>query len=372
MSAPSLVLLAAGGTGGHLFPAQALATELAARGVAIELATDERAANYAKEFPARRIHPLPAATPSGGSPLKKLGALFTLGRGVLAARGMIGKTRPDAIVGFGGYPTVPPMLAGSMLGVTTILHEQNGVMGRANKFLAGRATAIATGFAEVRGVEGKLADKATHVGNPVRAAVIAAAATPFRWAATEGVLRVLVFGGSQGARVMSDVAPAALSALPPEMRARLRVVQQARLEDVERVRHRYEDSGIEAVVEPFFSDLPARMAESHLVISRSGASTVAELGVIGRPSILVPLPGAIDQDQAANAETLMKIGAAKLLPQSEFIPRRLTQEIEQLMNDPAWLTSAAAAAKSAGIPDAAARLAALVGRVARLAEFKES
>lgn len=371
-AAPSIVLLAAGGTGGHLFPAEALAVELQRRGVVIELATDMRAANYADDFPAREIHALPAATPSSGSLLAKAGAAVTLARGVLAARSVVKKLKPNAIVGFGGYPTVPPMLAGSMLGAPTILHEQNGVLGRANKFLAGRATAIATGFPSVRGVEGALAAKATHVGNPVRPAVIEAARQPPRPFIVGGGLHLLVFGGSQGARVMSDVVPPALAALAPELRQRLRVTQQARQEDLERARHLYADAGIEATVEPFFNDLPQRMAQSQLVIGRAGASTVAELAVIGRPAILVPLPGALDQDQAANAATLGAVDAARVIMQPDFTPRRLTQEIADLMGDAAWLTKAAVAARTAGIPDAAARLAALVGRVARLAEFTES
>ncbi|OJY35806.1 MAG: undecaprenyldiphospho-muramoylpentapeptide beta-N-acetylglucosaminyltransferase [Rhizobiales bacterium 65-9] len=371
-SSPSVVLLAAGGTGGHLFPAQALATELQRHGVAVELATDERAAGYAKDFPARRIHALPAATPSSGSALAKLGAIATLARGVIVARSRIKTIAPAAIVGFGGYPTVPPMLAGSLLGAATILHEQNGVLGRANRFLAGRATAIATGFATVRGVDGALAAKASHVGNPVRPAVLEAARQPLRPFAPGGGLHLLAFGGSQGARVMSDVVPPALAALPQEMRQRLRVTQQARQEDVERARGIYRAAGIEAVVEPFFNDLPQRMAQSQLVIGRAGASTVAELAVIGRPAILVPLPGSLDQDQAANAATLSSINAARVIMQPDFTPLRLTQEIADLMADPGWLTNAAAAAKSAGVPDAAARLAALVGRVARLPEFSES
>ncbi len=371
-AAPSVVLLAAGGTGGHLFPAQALAAELLARGVLVELATDERAAQYAKDFPARRIHALPAATPSGGSVFAKLGAVLTLARGTFEARSLMKSLRPAAIVGFGGYPSVPPMLAGTMLSVPTILHEQNGVLGRANRFLAKRVTAIATGFANVRGVDGSLASKAVHVGNPVRAAVTAAAEASFRPPVSGDFVNLLVFGGSQGARVMSDVVPPALAALPPELRARLVVTQQARQEDIERARHLYAEAGIAATVESFFADLPNRMAASHLVISRAGASTVAELGVIGRPSILVPLPGALDQDQAANAASLASGGGAKIVSQAEFTPKNLAGTIADLLADPGWLTNAATAAKSTGIPDAAARLAALVGRVAHLPEFTET
>ena len=369
---PSVVVLAAGGTGGHLFPAQALAAELSARGVIVELATDERAAQFAQDFPARRIHPFPAKTPSGGSAFSKLSAMLALARGTLAARKMVGALRPQAIVGFGGYPSVPPMLAGAMLGIPTILHEQNAVLGRANKFLAKRATAIASGFATVRGVDGVLKDKALHVGNPVRPAVIAASACGFDAPGPDGALRILIFGGSQGARVMSDVAPPAIAALGSNIRARIKVTQQARPEDIERVRGAYAAAGVGATVEAFFKDLPDRMADSHLVIGRAGASTVAELTVIGRPSLLVPLPGSLDQDQAANAASLATIDAARVVPQPEFTPKSLTKIIDEIAATPAWLTTAAAAAKSAGIPDAAARLAALVGRVARLPEFTEA
>jgi UDP-N-acetylglucosamine--N-acetylmuramyl-(pentapeptide) pyrophosphoryl-undecaprenol N-acetylglucosamine transferase len=263
------------------------------------------------------------------------------------------------------------MLVATMLGAPAILHEQNGVLGRANRFLSRRVDAIATGFARTRGVEGRLAGKATHVGNPVRPAVIEAAATPYPATVAGGPLRLLIFGGSQGARVMSDVAPAALALLPADVRARLAVTQQARQEDVQRVRAVYAGAGVVARVEPFFGDLPRLMAESQLVIGRAGASTVAELAVIGRPSILVPLPGSLDQDQAANAASLADIGAARLTPQSEFTPHRLAEMIGALAADPCWLTKAAAAARTAGVPDAAARLAALIGRVARLPEFKE-
>ena len=363
--AEPFVMLAAGGTGGHLFPAEALAAAFATRGIACELATDSRAARYAKDFPARAIHALPSATPSGGSIFTKLSAGVTLLRGAMKARGLIGAHRPAAIVGFGGYPCVPPVLAGVMKSVPTILHEQNGVMGRANAFLASRVTALATGFPDVQGITPELAQKTTHVGNPVRPAVLAAV-TPFVPLEADGRFHLLVFGGSQGARVMSEVVPEGVALLPDALRARLSIVQQARPEDIERVRAIYAAKGVEAILEPFFKDLPVRMAASHLVIARSGASTVAELGVLGRPSVLVPLPGSLDQDQAANAKVLGTIGAAEVVLQPDFTPQRVAEVLSQRLLEPAQLTAAAAAAKSAGIPDAADRLAALVARVAHL------
>lgn len=359
------VLLAAGGTGGHLFPAEALAAALAARGIACELATDIRAAQYAEDFPARAVHALPSATPSGGSIFTKAVAGLTLLRGALKARRLMNNHRPAAIVGFGGYPCVPPVIAGVQKGVPTILHEQNGVLGRANAFLASRVTAIATGFPDVRGITGLLKKKTTHVGNPVRPAVLHAI-TPFQPLTPNGCLNLLVFGGSQGARVMSEIVPEGIALMAPDVRARLNIVQQARAEDMERVQARYMALGVAATLEPFFKDLPMRMAASHLVIARSGASTVAELGVLGRPSVLVPLPGSLDQDQAANAKALGDIGAADVVIQSDFTPERVAALLSLRLAEPEKLTSAADAAKSAGIPDAGERLAALVARVAGL------
>ena len=363
MSDARPILLAAGGTGGHLFPAEALANELAARGVPVELVTDERALKYGGAFPARAMHRVRAATPTGGSIVSKASAVAQLGVGFFEALALLRRVKPLCVVGFGGYPTAPPALAASVLGIPTVLHEQNAVMGRANRFLAGRADRIATGFAQLKGPSAAVLAKCEHVGNPVRPAVIAAAAMPYPDVA-DGRLRVLVTGGSQGARVMSDVVPTAVAALAPELRARLTLVQQARGEDETRVREAYAALGFTAEVAPFFADLPMRMAQAHLVIARAGASTVSELAVIGRPSILVPFPFALDQDQAANAAHLAASGAAVVIPQPEFTTSRLKAELEAAFADPQGLTRRAAAAKSAGTPDAAARLADLALRVA--------
>ncbi|GGC67230.1 undecaprenyldiphospho-muramoylpentapeptide beta-N-acetylglucosaminyltransferase [Chelatococcus reniformis] len=365
MRSGGLVVLAAGGTGGHLFPAQALAEALAARGVRVALATDTRVSGHVAAFPAEAIYEISSATPSRKSLPVMAKAALTLGRGIWTARGLMRRIRPALVVGFGGYPSVPPLLAATMVGAPTIIHEQNAVLGRANRFLAGRVTAIATGFAAVGGLTDDLRAKARHVGNPVRPPVIAAATEPLPPLGGAAPLRLVVFGGSQGARVMSEIVPSALALLPAEQRGRLAVTQQARPEDLEQVRATYRDLGIGAVVEAFFTDLPARIAAGHLVVARSGASTVAELGVIGRASILVPLPGSLDQDQAANAATLAAIGAATVIPQPEFTPERLAADIAARLADPAGLTRAAEAAKSAGIPDAAERLAALVVDMAR-------
>jgi UDP-N-acetylglucosamine--N-acetylmuramyl-(pentapeptide) pyrophosphoryl-undecaprenol N-acetylglucosamine transferase len=362
--APPLVLLAAGGTGGHLFPAQALAGALLKRGAIIDLATDARAAHF--KFPARTVHLIPSATLRGRNPvsLARTASLLTLG--TAKAWSMLGRVRPAVVVGFGGYPTVPPVMAATLRGMPTVLHEQNGVMGRANRLLAARVTAIATGFPTLARLDPRLQGKITFTGNPVRAEVVAAAATPYAAPEADGKLRLLVFGGSQGARVMAEIVPAAIERLTADLRARLAVVQQARPEDLDTVRGIYARLGVAAETAPFFSDLPARLAAAQLVVSRSGASTVAELSAIGRPAVLVPLPHALDQYQFVNAGVLEAAGGAIRIDQREFTPARLAAEIAGLAGEPGRLGRMAQAAKSAGSIDAAERLAALVLKVAGL------
>ena len=355
------ILLCAGGTGGHLFPAESLAHALRARGIRVVLATDARVDSIASGFPASEVVTITSATPSGRSMLRRAGAVLTLGRGFAEAAKAVKRINPAAIVGFGGYPTVPPMLAGQILRVPTVIHEQNAVMGRANAFLARGARTIATGFKEVRGVPDKARAPRIHTGNPLRPAVIEAARVAYPPLGPTDALHLLVFGGSQGARVMGEVVPKALTQLPASLRARLHLVQQVRPEDLTAVQNDYLALGLAGIeAAPFFKDLPGRMAASHLVVARSGASTVSELAAIGRPSILVPLPGALDQDQAANAATLARIGAALALAQTAFTPDRLTAELVDAFENPGKLTAAAQAAKSAGIHDAAERLATVV------------
>jgi UDP-N-acetylglucosamine--N-acetylmuramyl-(pentapeptide) pyrophosphoryl-undecaprenol N-acetylglucosamine transferase len=365
MAKAPLILIAAGGTGGHLFPAEALSEALQHRGCAVELVTDRRGKSFAKGFPARRVHALPAATPSGKDRLGKAAAALTLGLGTLKALALVRRLNPAAIVGFGGYPTVAPLMAASMLKVPTILHEQNAVLGRANRFLAKRVDMIATGFATVAGCDQALLAKTRHVGNPVRPVVLEAAQTPYDPPREGGVLRLLVFGGSQGARIMSDIVPDAVARLSAPERARLDVVQQVRQEDFARVRAAYAEAGVEADLSPFFRDLPFHMARSQLVVARAGASTVAEISVIGRPSILVPLPGSLDQDQAGNAKSLADIGAATMLAQAQFEPDALAEMLSHILATPLRLADMATLARNAGIPDAAERMADLVTEVAR-------
>ncbi|MFG1461458.1 undecaprenyldiphospho-muramoylpentapeptide beta-N-acetylglucosaminyltransferase [Xanthobacter sp. DSM 24535] len=364
MSKP-LILLAAGGTGGHLFPAEALAHVLRRRGYAVDLVTDSRAARYAGHFPAGALHVLPADTVRSRSPLALARTAVTLLRGLVRGLALMRRLKPAVVVGFGGYPTVPPVLSATFSGVPSLIHEANGVMGRANRMLAARVSAIATGFPDILADEPHLAGKAVFTGNPLRPAVHAAAETRFDAPEVGSPLRLLVFGGSQGARVMADVVPQAIARLNGDLRSRLSVVQQAREEDLARVRQTYLDLQVDAEVRPFFDDLPARMGRAHLVIARSGASTVAELAAIGRPAILVPLPNALDQDQAANAKSLEIIGAALVVPQSAFTPERLAAALSTFGVDPRALTNMAQAARSAGALDAAEKLADVVAHLAQ-------
>jgi UDP-N-acetylglucosamine--N-acetylmuramyl-(pentapeptide) pyrophosphoryl-undecaprenol N-acetylglucosamine transferase len=367
-----IILLAAGGTGGHLFPAEALAHELIARGWTVQLATDTRAERFAVNFPGSVIHPISAATIGSRNPFAVLGAFWKIWRGVRQASAVIATNKPAAVVGFGGYPTLPPLYAATRRGVPSLIHEQNAVMGRANKALSGRVDAIAGGFLGERanGVGAKI----VVTGNPVRPAVIEAANRAFAAPAADEPFRLLVFGGSQGAQFFSDAIPPAIAALPQAARQRVRITQQARDDDELRVRAAYEAIGVEAEVSPFFSNMAERMAAAHLVISRSGASTVSEIAVIGRPALLVPYPHALDHDQAANAATLAAAGGAEVHLQSTLSASRLAELIGGLLNDPGRLAAMAAGAKSAGRPNATRLLADLTEAIASgqaIAEFKE-
>jgi UDP-N-acetylglucosamine--N-acetylmuramyl-(pentapeptide) pyrophosphoryl-undecaprenol N-acetylglucosamine transferase len=365
-SGKPLVVVAAGGTGGHLFPAEALSAALERRGVVVDLTTDVRATRYGTTFPARATHIIASATVRGRNLISLISAATVLAFGSARAFVLFGRLKPAAVVGFGGYPTIPPVLAASLRGIPTVIHEQNGVLGRANRFLSARVHAIATGFPGVVDREPLLAAKATHTGNPVRAVVIQASRIPYSAAEPTGQFRLLAFGGSQGARIMADTVPPAIAYLPPDLRQRLAVVQQAREEDLARVRNTYARFQVAANVAPFFPDLPARMAGAHIVVSRAGASTVAELAVIGRPAILVPLPHALDQDQLANASVLERAGGAICVNQKAFTGEWLAGEIARLAATPQKLVAMAAAARSVGTVDAADRLAELVLRVAQL------
>jgi UDP-N-acetylglucosamine--N-acetylmuramyl-(pentapeptide) pyrophosphoryl-undecaprenol N-acetylglucosamine transferase len=364
MDSSPLILLAAGGTGGHLFPAEALGVELIRRGLRVRLVTDSRALRYSGLFSADTIEVVPSATVRSRTPwaLAYTGAM--LAAGTAASLNLLRRLRPRAVVGFGGYPTLPPLLAARLFGVPGIIHEANAVLGRANRFLSSRVNAIATSLPGVLDRDPTLVSKTTAVGTPMRPAILAAAAVKYVSPDLTGPFRLLVIGGSQGARVMADIVPGAIERLEPALWSRLVLTQQVREEDTARVRAVYQRLKINAELAPFFGDLPARLASNHLVVSRSGAGTVAELAAIGRPSILVPLPGSIDQDQFANAGVLAQASGALRIPQTEFTPDRLAAEISALAAEPARLAGMASAARTIGRLDAAERLADLVMKVA--------
>ncbi len=361
------ILLAAGGTGGHLFPAQALGLELQKRGWTIELATDERCDQY--KFQASKIHVISSDTIRGRSPVALARTLYKLARGYVKARRLLRKSRPDIIVGFGGYPTLPPLQAATHLKMPTLIHEANAVLGRANRILAKNVSAIALATENTTLVESAWQAKSRVVGMPVREAVIEAAQKPYEAPAADGDIRLLIFGGSQGARIFADVLPGALSILPDRLRARLIVTQQARPEDRQKLIAAFEQLSLRHFeVESFYADMPQRMADAHLVIARSGASTVNELTVIGRPSILVPLPNAIDNDQLKNAQSLALSGAAILAEQKELNNERLGALLLNTLEDPVFMEKCARAAKSFGRPDAAILLANYVEETAKSAD----
>jgi UDP-N-acetylglucosamine--N-acetylmuramyl-(pentapeptide) pyrophosphoryl-undecaprenol N-acetylglucosamine transferase len=353
-------MLAAGGTGGHLFPAFALAEELGRRGIAVDLVTDTRADHYDAGFPARAVYRVPSASPSGRSPLVLARAAWSLTRGIAVCLKLLRKVRPAAVVGFGGYPAFPPLVAARLGGVPTALHEQNAVLGRANRALARYVTAIATSFERTKFLDGRTEGKARMTGNPVRDLVVAWAAQGYQPPLEGGPYNLLVFGGSQGARFFADALPETLALLSVEVRSRLSVVQQCREEDLWRVKETYWRAGVQVRAATFFPNLPEEMAKAHLVIGRAGASTVAELTVMGRPAILVPLPHALDNDQLQNALRLSDAGAAWCLEQKNYTPEFLAEALTDLLTSPDKLAEAAAAAKARGRPDAVTRLADLV------------
>jgi UDP-N-acetylglucosamine--N-acetylmuramyl-(pentapeptide) pyrophosphoryl-undecaprenol N-acetylglucosamine transferase len=350
------IVIAAGGTGGHFFPAEALAAELLARGHRVVLMTDTRSGGLSSAvFAGHEQHVLHGAGIAGRGLARGVRAVVALAAGMIQARGLLSRINATAIVGFGGYPCVAPVLGAGLLRrrPAVILHEQNAVLGRANRFLASRTDELALSFAATERVPARARTIVT--GNPVRPAVATLAKADY--ALPTDRIRLLVLGGSLGARVFSDVVPDALAALPEALRARLDVVQQCRREDLDRVRAAYAALGLKAELACFFPDVADRLQSAHLVIARAGASTVSELAVAARPSILVPLPGAIDDHQSANARALAQAGGAWVLPQSEFTAASLAERLNHLLSTPASLAAAATAARSQARADAAARLA---------------
>lgn len=358
-SASKHYVLAAGGTGGHLIPAFALATELERRGHHVALITDERGAAIPGKPDFMPAHVLPAGR-FGKNPLKWIGGARAVWQGRQMALRLFEAFEPSAVIGFGGYPALPALLAATSAGIPTIVHEQNAVLGRVNRLLAGRVNAIATAYPQVDRLKDKWNEKAHLVGNPVRAEVLTLRDEPYPPFTEDGLLRVLVTGGSQGARVLSEVVPDGLSMLQPALRSRLQVTQQCRPEDLEAVRQRYASHGIPAELGTYFEDMATRLADAHLFIGRAGASTIAELTAVGRPAILVPLPIATDDHQAANVREMVKAGGARSIRQSGFTAKELAKQIQAMAQHPETLANAAHAAWNCGRPNAAKDLADLV------------
>lgn len=360
-----LIVLAAGGTGGHMFPAEALARELAIRNCGVALITDRRGGGYGAALADVETHQVRAGQVTGRGLWARLMGLAQLALGTIEARKVLRRLRPAAAVGFGGYASVPAMLAATGARIPTLLHEQNAVLGRANRLLAPRVDCIATSFEEVSAIRPQDRAKVVRTGNPVRAEIAALSASHTTAPETDGPLRILVLGGSQGATVFGRVVPEAVAALHDDLRGRLEISQQCRAEDLEAVERAYADLGIGVELSAFFNDVAGRLARAHLVICRAGASTVAEITAAGRSAILVPYPRATDDHQTANARAVEDAGGGWVMPESEFTGAALSARIESLLRRPAEITEAGAKAGTVGIPDAAARLAELVVAVAK-------
>jgi UDP-N-acetylglucosamine--N-acetylmuramyl-(pentapeptide) pyrophosphoryl-undecaprenol N-acetylglucosamine transferase len=352
----SLIVLAAGGTGGHIFPAEALARALLARGRRVALVTDRRGQAWGDRLPEVPIHRIRVSQIGAGIG-GKLRTAIDLAVGFVEAGRLLRRIRPAAVVGFGGYASAPAVMAAGRARIPVLLHEQNAVLGRVNRWLAPRAARIALSFDGVRGLRAEDAARAVVTGNPVRPAIAALRGMGYAMPEAGGPLHLLVLGGSQGARIFAEAIPAALALLPAALKARLSVVQQCRPEDLDACRARYASLGIVAELSSFFDDVPARYARAHLVIARSGASTVAELAMIGRPAVLVPYPHATDDHQTANAAALAASGAAWLMPQGALAPDALAGRLEHLYTRPLDLAAAAGGMAAAARPDAAERLA---------------
>lgn len=361
MADKGIIVLAAGGTGGHLFPAQALGEELRRRGYDIHLMTDERVRDYGKNFPASQTHVVHSATITPSKPGSVPGQMLRLYGGFRQAKAILAAVKPKAVVGFGGYPSFPPIFAASRLRIPSCVHDQNAVMGRANRVLARFATAVASSFPDLRGLPPQAAHKVTVTGNPVRDIVLTQKGAAYP---SFERFNLLVFGGSQGAQFFGEFMPKVFAAMSAEDRRAIRLTQQVRAENMEAVKSAYAAMELDCELNPFFMDMPARIAHSHLIVCRSGASTIAELGVIGRPAIMVPLPHALDNDQLRNAESFAAAGAGWVEPQGQLEPSSFAQFLTKLRSQQRQLQQAAAAALGHGRPDAAQRLADLTEKIA--------
>jgi len=355
-------VLAAGGTGGHMVPAHALAAELRSRGHGVLLISDDRGARFPGLFENVPVHILPAGR-IGGGPIGWLKAAGSIVKGRAEAKRLYREHRPDAVVGFGGYPAFPSLLAASSMNIPTVLHEQNAVLGRVNRLLAGEARAIGTAYDKVERLKNRYQARAVLVGNPVREEIARLGELPFPPFDEIAPLKILITGGSQGATILGQVVPEGLALLQPSLRRRLQIVQQCRPDDIERIRKRYAELGIPAELLTYIEDMPDKLADAHLVIGRAGASTIAELTAAGRPAILIPFAAATDDHQTANAREMTQAGGARTIQQSGFTPVVLARQIEAMAADPIALNNAAARALSVGRPHAARDLADVVERV---------
>jgi UDP-N-acetylglucosamine--N-acetylmuramyl-(pentapeptide) pyrophosphoryl-undecaprenol N-acetylglucosamine transferase len=353
-AAQATFVLTAGGTGGHLFPAQALAESLLRRGHRLVLMTDARGATYADRFPGAEVVTLPSASPSGGL-IKKIDAAIRLLRGGLLARRLLRQFAPAAVVGFGGYASFPAIWAAARRKLPVLLHEQNAHLGRANRMFASSADHIALSFQVTSAVPAGTTAELT--GNPVRDAVLAIRNRAYEAPAHDGPINLLVFGGSQGASIFAKVVPTAIAQMPEKLKRRIRITQQVRDEELDEVRTAYASQGIEAELGSFFYNMDDLLSSAHLVLARAGASTCSELTIAGRPSVLVPYPFAADDHQTANAKALTDAGAAWMIPNQKFEVAACSRTLEALIEDPATLCKMAGAAFAAAIPDAAERLA---------------
>lgn len=361
---PPLVVIAAGGTGGHMFPAQAFADEMRSRGWATALVTDERGEKYAQNFKADFRQEVEAATFGSKLPHKLVGAAMKLRKGTRDAAKLFAEKKPDLVAGFGGYPSYPSLSAARAQKIPLIIHEQNSVLGRVNRLFATSAKFVACGFDRLDRLPGGAAAQKRVVGNPVRAPILSVRDKPYPQPTDDGPLCILVTGGSQGARLFGEVIPKAIADLPESVRARLQVVQQAREEQLDAVREAYRAANVTARVESFFGDMQDQLAAAHLVIARAGASTVTELAVAGRPSILVPLAIAMDDHQTANAEGMVAAGAADVVSEDRFAPAALTALLKERLSNVAVLAARAKSARALGRPDAARELANLAEEAA--------
>jgi UDP-N-acetylglucosamine--N-acetylmuramyl-(pentapeptide) pyrophosphoryl-undecaprenol N-acetylglucosamine transferase len=361
------IILAAGGTGGHIFPAEALARELLGRGYRVALITDQRGAAFGDDLPVAVYRTRASAL--GKGVIGKVRSIMEMGIGVLQARRKLRQLRPSVVVGFGGYPSVPTLYAAAQLGIPLALHEQNAVLGRANRALMEKARLIATSFPQVAGLKASPHTQLIYTGNPVRPAFTAFRATPYTPLGDDGPMRLFIMGGSLGARVFSSVVPKALALMPQPLRRRIVISQQCRVEDIESARASFAAAGIDAELATFFHDVPERIAHAHLIICRSGGSTVAELTVVGRPAILVPYPHGHANEQKANAEAVAEAGGAWLIPEQAFTAEALAVRLESLMALPSTLTKTAAAARAWGKVTAADSLADGVAKLAKTIEF---